>query len=415
MYKNVASQKVAVFAKDLVADEGKTGDAANITAEISLDGGASAATNDANPTELDATDHPGVYVFDLTQAETNADMIVITPVSATANIALEPRSLILFTQTVMRGTDAANTTVPDAAGTAAALHATTDAALAVVDGNVDSILTDTNELQTDWHDGGRLDLILDAAGGAGDPWITALPGAYGAGTAGKIIGDNINAPISTVDTVVDGIKAVTDALPDAGALSDLATILADTNELQTDDVPGLIAALNNLSAADVNAEVDTALSDYDPPTKAEMDTAHGLLATEAKQDIIDTVVDAIKVVTDAQASDGSGLTALGDARIAELAAANLPADVDTLLTRVTASVALASVCTEARLSELDAGTAGKAAAQIDDLVTALVNKMIITKANGNVEQFTDADVSIGTIAGAFTSDATTVTRLRMEI
>ena len=34
------------------------------------------------------------------------------------------------------------------------------------------------------------------------------------------------------------------------------------------------------------------------PTKAEMDTAHGLLATEAKQDIIDTVVDAIKVVTD---------------------------------------------------------------------------------------------------------------------
>ena len=37
----------------------------------------------------------------------------------------------------------------------------------------------------DWADGGRLDLILDAAGGAGDPWITALPGAYGAGTAGN--------------------------------------------------------------------------------------------------------------------------------------------------------------------------------------------------------------------------------------
>jgi len=38
---------------------------------------------------------------------------------------------------------------------------------------------------------------LNAAGSAGDPWSTALPGAYGAGTAGKIIGDNINATISS--------------------------------------------------------------------------------------------------------------------------------------------------------------------------------------------------------------------------
>jgi hypothetical protein len=53
----------------------------------------------------------------------------------------------------------------------------------------------------------------------------------------------------------------------------LAAIVADTNELQTDDVPGLIGALNDLSAAEVNAEVDTALADYDPPTKAELDTA----------------------------------------------------------------------------------------------------------------------------------------------
>ncbi|MDH3267856.1 MAG: hypothetical protein OEM46_03275, partial [Ignavibacteria bacterium] len=53
----------------------------------------------------------------------------------------------------------------------------------------------------------------------------------------------------------------------------LAAIVADTNELQTDDIPGLIAALNDLSAADVNTEVDTALVDYDAPTKAELDAA----------------------------------------------------------------------------------------------------------------------------------------------
>lgn len=55
--------------------------------------------------------------------------------------------------------------------------------------NVAAVLADTNELQTDWANGGRLDLILDAAGSAGDPWITALPGAYAAGTAGEIVGN----------------------------------------------------------------------------------------------------------------------------------------------------------------------------------------------------------------------------------
>jgi hypothetical protein len=124
-----------------------------------------------------------------------------------------------------------------------------------LDTEIAAILADTNELQTDWANGGRLDLILDAAsapsaatvadavwdevlsghagagsagaalaaatapsaatvadavwdellaghvivgsagaglaaaGGSGDPWSTALPGAYGAGTAGKLLAD----------------------------------------------------------------------------------------------------------------------------------------------------------------------------------------------------------------------------------
>lgn len=37
--------------------------------------------------------------------------------------------------------------------------------------------------------GGSTGAALAAAGSAGDPWITALPGAYGAGTAGHIIGN----------------------------------------------------------------------------------------------------------------------------------------------------------------------------------------------------------------------------------
>jgi hypothetical protein len=38
---------------------------------------------------------------------------------------------------------------------------------------------------------------LGAAGSAGDPWATSLPGSYTSGQAGKIIGDNLNATVSS--------------------------------------------------------------------------------------------------------------------------------------------------------------------------------------------------------------------------
>lgn len=118
IYKNVASQKVAVYAYDGTtaagSDPSKTGDAANITAKISKDGGASASTNDTNPTELDATNHKGIYLFDLTQAETNADMIVITADSSTANIILDP--VVIYTLDALTSADV-NAEVVDAIAT----------------------------------------------------------------------------------------------------------------------------------------------------------------------------------------------------------------------------------------------------------------------------------------------------------
>jgi hypothetical protein len=95
MQKNRPDQKLAVLAWDGIANGPKTGDAANITAQISLDGGAPAATNDTNPTELDATNHPGIYLFDLTQAETNADLILVYPVSSTTDILFDPIASVL--------------------------------------------------------------------------------------------------------------------------------------------------------------------------------------------------------------------------------------------------------------------------------------------------------------------------------
>ena len=137
MFKNVASQKVAIFAWDNANSVPKTGDAANISAQISIDGAATAATNDVAPTELDATDAKGIYIFDMTQGETNGDLIVISPVSSTADIDIRP--VIIYTQTVMRGTDSAAT---------AASLTTVEGKIDTVDANVDSILVDTAEIGT---------------------------------------------------------------------------------------------------------------------------------------------------------------------------------------------------------------------------------------------------------------------------
>lgn len=77
----------------------------------------------------------------------------------------------------------------------------------------------------------------------------------------------------------------------AAIKAETAVIVADTNELQTDNVPGLIAALNDLSAAEVNAQVDTALADYDGPTKAEMDSGFAALNDPTAAAIADAVLD----------------------------------------------------------------------------------------------------------------------------
>jgi hypothetical protein len=103
---------------------------------------------------------------------------------------------------------------------------------------------------------------LNAAGSAGDPWTTALPGAYTSGQAGKIIGDNINATISSRATP---------------------------------------------------AQVATELGTYDAPTKAELDSAVALLATAANLATLTTTVGVA----------GAGLTEAGGTGD-HLTAINLP-------------------------------------------------------------------------------------------
>ena len=100
--KNTSGQKFNVLAVNTATSSPVTGDAANITAKISIDSAAFASVSDTNPTELDATNAPGVYVFDLTQAETNGDVLTIIPTSTTSNVKLD--MLNIYT-TSITGTD----------------------------------------------------------------------------------------------------------------------------------------------------------------------------------------------------------------------------------------------------------------------------------------------------------------------
>jgi hypothetical protein len=123
---------------------------------------------------------------------------------------------------------------------------------------------------------------------------TAMRGTDNSATAsvlGAAVGASISADIAAVETKVDTADTVVDAL--ATTLGTAGAGLTDLGGMST----GMIA--------EVNAASDAAFVTYDGPTKTELDTGLGLLATEAKQDIIDTVVDGIQ--TDlSNGTDGLG-------------------------------------------------------------------------------------------------------------
>ena len=97
MFKNVASQKLIVFAFDSTTNLPKTGDSANLTAYVSKDFGSVTVLGDTSATEMDATNAKGYYLFDLTQGETNADTLLFSAKSSTSNIVVIAVPATVFT------------------------------------------------------------------------------------------------------------------------------------------------------------------------------------------------------------------------------------------------------------------------------------------------------------------------------
>jgi hypothetical protein len=81
MKLNTSGQRFHVIAFN--ASGRVSGEAANITAQLAIDGGTRGPIGDANPVEIGST---GEYVFDLTQAETNGHSLSFTPVCSTSGV-----------------------------------------------------------------------------------------------------------------------------------------------------------------------------------------------------------------------------------------------------------------------------------------------------------------------------------------
>lgn len=140
--------------------------------------------------------------------------VLLSPGTGTGQISLSSGAVTVGTNNDKTGYTAS--TVSDKTG------------YALADSTSDAVIADAvwNALTASYGSAGTYGEALEAAGAGADPWLTALPGSYGAGTAGYLIGTNLNAPVGTVDTVVDAIKAKTDNLPASPAATGDAMTLA---------------------------------------------------------------------------------------------------------------------------------------------------------------------------------------------
>ena len=124
-----------------------------------------------------------------------------------------------------------------------------------------------------WNTTGTVGHAINAAGTASDPWSTALPGSYGAGSAGAIVGNNLNAAVGSRPTLAQ-MQA---GLPtDASVTADVEAGLSAQGYTTTragylDTLSGMVAniwsyATRALTAFGFNVTVGGYASNQDPAT-----------------------------------------------------------------------------------------------------------------------------------------------------
>lgn len=204
MKKNVASQ---VIGAQMVSASDGSAFTGSVTCYVTGDGGTQAAGSVGSG----ACTHEGngFHTYAPAQAETNYDHVAFT---FTGSGAI-PATVQVYPSFPQTGDSFARLGAP--AG------ASVSADIAAVKSETASIVADTNELQTDWANGGRLDLILDAR--ASQTSVDTIDGIVDAILVDT--GTDIPASIATVDSNVDAILVDTGTTLDTIADNLIAGII----------------------------------------------------------------------------------------------------------------------------------------------------------------------------------------------
>ncbi len=232
--KNVAGQRVIVFAFDATTGAALAGDAANITGYVSKDYGAVTALADTSAAEMDSSNAAGYYWISLAQAETNATHLVFTAKSSTLNarvIAVPTTMLTAPPNNSLLAIDASGrvdlskilgTALDDSA--AGALAAT-------IAGNISRFFG----VENDGEGGIALwDLLDIAARAARIPNIAA-------GQAGGLFIAGTNAATTLASQTITGTQSINGVSNVAQTGDSYARIGANGASLTS--VPGLVAAM----------------------------------------------------------------------------------------------------------------------------------------------------------------------------
>jgi hypothetical protein len=192
---------VSLVCWDTVNNVGKTGDASNITLRGVRDG--TLFTPSApSITQVDSTNLPGVYKASLTASENNGTLLTLGGKSSSTGCVIIPVSW-------------SNELTGDAfARLGAPAGASVSADIAAVKSDTGATLADTNELQTDLTNGGRLDLLVDDIKAKTDN-LPASPAAVGSAMTLTSAYDAAKSAASQASvTTINGI--VDDILVDTG-------------------------------------------------------------------------------------------------------------------------------------------------------------------------------------------------------
>ena len=169
----------------------------------------------------------------------------------------------------------------------------TAAALATIDDFLDTeiaaILADTNELQTDWVNGGRLDLLIDAIKAKTDN----LPSDP---ADDSDIDTQLAAIAAYLDTEIAAIKTKTDYLPSATAGAAGGVFIAGSNAATTVAITGNITGNLSGSVGSVTGAVGSVTGNVGGNVTGSV----GSLAAQAKTDVNAEVVDALATDTYAE-------------------------------------------------------------------------------------------------------------------